>query len=388
MEIIFKLFIKDKDNTENIKVRNDYGKLSGTAGICLNVCLFIIKLIAGMITTSISVMADAFNNLSDAGASIITLIGFKMAEKPADEDHPFGHGRIEYISSMFVSLAILLMGYELLKAAIGKIMNPQAVGFDVTSFVILLAAIIVKLWMFFFNRKIAEKISSAVVMATAKDSLSDCIATAGVLVGLLVSQLFNINIDGYIGLVIALFVLYTGFTTIRESTEPLLGTPPDKEFVKNIEETITSHEEALGIHDLIVHNYGPSKNIISVHVEVDSSSDLNVIHDKIDLMERELSVKYDCIATIHMDPVAVNDEQVNNLKEIAEKTVKEIDEKITIHDFRIVAGPTHTNLIFDAVLPYGFGMTNSQFKELANKKINEYDSSLFAVIDIDQAYIK
>ena len=388
MEFIFRLFVKDKDNTENIKVRNSYGKLSGTVGICLNICLFAIKLIAGLITASIGVMADAFNNLSDAGASIITLIGFKMSEKPADEDHPFGHGRIEYISSLFVSLAILLMGYELLKAAIGKIITPQAVSFNVTSFAILLSAVIVKLWMFFFNRKIAKKISSAVVMATAKDSLSDCISTTGVLAGLLISQLFDINIDGYIGLVIAVFVLYTGYTTIKDSTEPLLGTTPDAEFVKNIEETITSHDEALGIHDLIVHNYGPSKNIISVHVEVDSSSDLNVIHDKIDLMERELSVKYDCIATIHMDPVAVNDEKVNKLKEIAEKAVKEINEKITIHDFRIVSGPTHTNLIFDAVLPYGFNMTNNRFKELANEKINGYDSTLFAVIDIDQAYIK
>ncbi len=388
MEFIFRLFIKDKDNTESSKVRNNYGKFSGVVGICLNICLFLLKLGAGVITASISVMADAFNNLSDAGASIITLIGFKMSEKPADEDHPFGHGRIEYISSLFVSLAILLMGYELFKASLDKIINPQAVGFNVTSFAILLSAIIVKLWMYFFNRKIAKKISSAVVMATAKDSLSDCIATTGVLAGLLISQLFSINIDGYIGLVIALFVLYTGYTTIKESTEPLLGTPPDEEFVKNIEETITNHEEALGIHDLIVHNYGPSKNIISVHVEVDSQSDLNVIHDKIDLMERELSVKYDCIATIHMDPVAVNDEKVNRLKLVAEKTVKEINEKITIHDFRIVSGPTHTNLIFDAVLPYGMNMTNSQFKELANKKINEYDSTLFAVIDIDQAYIK
>lgn len=388
MEFIFRLFIKDKDNTESSKVRNNYGKFSGVVGICLNICLFLLKLGAGVITASISVMADAFNNLSDAGASIITLIGFKMSEKPADEDHPFGHGRIEYISSLFVSFAILLMGYELFKASLDKIINPQAVGFNVTSFAILLSAIIVKLWMYFFNRKIAKKISSAVVMATAKDSLSDCIATTGVLAGLLISQLFSINIDGYIGLVIALFVLYTGYTTIKESTEPLLGTPPDEEFVKNIEETITNHEEALGIHDLIVHNYGPSKNIISVHVEVDSQSDLNVIHDKIDLMERELSVKYDCIATIHMDPVAVNDEKVNRLKLVAEKTVKEINEKITIHDFRIVSGPTHTNLIFDAVLPYGMNMTNSQFKELANKKINEYDSTLFAVIDIDQAYIK
>ena len=388
MELIFKLFIKDKDNIKSDLVRNKYGQLSGSMGIILNSILFVIKLIAGIITSSISVMADAFNNLSDAGSSIITLVGFKISGKPADEDHPFGHGRMEYLCSLFVSVMILIMGYELLKASVTKIITPSEVETNVASFVILVVAIAIKFWMYLFNRKIAKKISSCAVMATAKDSVNDCLATAGVAVGLLISELFNVNVDGYIGLVIAIVVLYAGYSTIKESTEPLLGGYPDRELVENIEKTIMAHEEALGIHDLIVHNYGPSKNIISVHVEIDSLSDLNVIHDKIDLMERELSVKYDCLATIHMDPVAVNDEKVNTLKQVAEQIVKNIDDKITIHDFRIVAGPTHTNMIFDAVLPFEFRLTDNQFKEIVYEKINEYDSTLFAVIDIDKAYIK
>lgn len=388
MEFIFRLFIKDKDNVKSIAVRNKYGELSGTVGIILNCILFFVKLVAGIITSSISVMADAFNNLSDAGSSIITLIGFKISGKPADSDHPFGHGRVEYLCSLFVSVLIFIMGYELLKASITKIINPVEVETSIVSVVILVLAILIKLWMYLFNRKIAKKISSGAVMATAKDSVNDCLATTGVTAGLLISELFSINVDGYIGLIIAIFVLYSGYTTIKESTEPLLGGCPDRELVENIEKTIMAHSEALGIHDLIVHNYGPSKNIISVHVEVDSSCELNVIHDKIDLMERELSVKYDCVATIHMDPVAVNDERVNKLKKIAEETVQGINQKITIHDFRIVAGPTHTNVIFDAVLPFEFEMTDSQFKEYVNEKIKEYDNTLFAVIDIDKAYIK
>lgn len=388
MEFIFRLFIKDKDNVKSALVRSKYGQLSGLVGIILNFILFVIKLIAGIITSSISVMADAFNNLSDAGSSIITLIGFKISGKPADSDHPFGHGRVEYLCSLFVSVLIFIMGYELLKASVTKIIKPVKVETSLLSFVILAVAILVKLWMYLFNRKIAKKISSGAVMATARDSVNDCLATAGVTAGLVLSEFFSINTDGYIGLVIALFVLYSGYTTIKESTEPLLGGCPDRELVENIEKTITAHHEALGIHDLIVHNYGPSKNIISVHVEVDSSCDLNVIHDKIDLMERELAVKYNCVATIHMDPVAVNDERVNKLRKTAEEAVREINEKITIHDFRIVAGPTHTNMIFDAVLPFEFEMTDSKFKELVNEKIKEYDSTLFAVIDIDKAYIK
>ncbi len=388
MELIFKIFIKDKDNVESTKVRSKYGQLSGGMGIFLNCVLFIIKFIAGILTSSVGVTADAFNNLSDAGASIITLVGFKVSDKPADKDHPFGHGRMEYLCSLFVAVAILIMGYELLKASIGKIVNPEPVVFDAVSGAILVIAVMIKLWMYFFNRKISKKIASQAIMATAKDSMNDCIATTGVIAGLLLSKLLNINADGYIGLAIALFVLYSGYVTIKESTEPLLGTPPDKEFVENIEKTITAHEEALGIHDLIVHNYGHMKNIISVHVEVDSGCDLNVIHDKIDLMERELSSKFDCNATIHMDPVAVNDERVTKLKQLAEKIICEIDENVSIHDFRIVSGPTHTNMIFDAVVPFEFKMTHREFKELVNSKIQEYDSTLFTVIDIDQAYIK
>ncbi len=388
MELIFKLFIKDKDNVESAKVRSKYGQLSGATGIFLNCVLFVIKFVAGLITSSVGVMADAFNNLSDAGASIITLVGFKMAGKPADKDHPFGHGRMEYLCSLFVSVAILIMGYELLKASFDKILHPSKVEIDVLSSVILVVAVLIKLWMFFFNRKISKKISSQAMMAIAKDSMNDCIATSGVIAGLLASQLFHIEVDGYIGLIIAGFVLYSGYTMIKESTEPLLGTPPDRQFVENIEKTILAHEEALGIHDLIVHNYGPLKNIVSVHVEVDSRCDLNVIHDKIDLMEREISSKFECVTTIHMDPVAVNDEKVNHLKKLAEEKILEIDENITIHDFRIVSGPTHTNMIFDAVLPFEFDMTNREFKELVNKKIQEYDSTLFAVIDIDEVYIK
>ena len=387
MDLLFRIFIKNHANTSDEKVRQNYGILGSITGIVLNMMLFAAKMVAGILTQSIGIIADAINNLSDAGSSIITFIGFRLSSKPADHDHPFGHGRFEYISALFVSMVILLMGFELCKSSIGKIFAPQDIGFSVVSVIILAAAILTKGWMYLFNRKIGLTINSQSMIAGAKDSLSDTIATFAVLMSLVVSKIFSINIDGYIGLAVSLFILYTGVITLKDSMSPLLGGTPDEEMVRQIESTILAHEEIVGIHDLIVHNYGPTRFMMSVHAEVPASSDILKIHDTIDIIEREIANKFECDAVIHMDPIETDNQTITDARELVNGIVSDISEQLSMHDFRMVSGDTHTNLIFDLVVPFGFEMNSKELTELIQERVFEHDKTYYVVITIDKNYV-
>lgn len=387
MNFLFKLFIKDYKNIENAEVRRKYGELGSTTGIILNILLFIFKALAGVLTKSISIIADAFNNLSDAGSSIITLIGFRLSDKPADNHHPFGHGRFEYISALFVSVLILYMGLELGKSSFDKIINPEMTSFDITSVVILISAILVKGWMYLFNRKIGKTINSQPLIAGAKDSLCDSLATTVVLISVFISKIFDINIDGYAGLAISAFILYTGATSIKDAISPLLGDTPDSELVDDIADTVLSHKEITGIHDLIIHNYGPTRFMLSLHAEVPANCNILSIHDTIDIIEKELSAKFGCDAVIHMDPVETDNETINSAKEALNSIITDISDELTMHDFRMVSGDTHTNLIFDVVVPFGFHINEKELKELIQQKVFNYNTTYYVVITIDKKFI-
>ncbi len=386
-DLLIKLFIKNHENISDESVRRRYGILGGSVGIVFNLVLFVLKIIAGLLSASIAMLADALNNLSDAGASVIALVGFKMSGKPADKDHPFGHGRIEYISALLVAIVILLMGYELIQSSISKIIEGSISQFNITSIIILCIAIVIKLWMFLFNRYIGKKIDSPASLATAKDSLSDVAATAVILLGALLSKFANINIDGYLGVLVSLFILYAGYSTIKDALTPLLGEPPAKEMVEEIEKTVMAHEGVIGIHDLIIHNYGPARFMISLHAEVPSNGNVLTLHDTIDLIEKQLSTKFDCDAVIHMDPVETDNAVINTAKAFITEIIAEISPELSIHDFRMVTGPTHTNLIFDMVVPYNFSLKNEQLSALVQEKLLAYNETYFAVISFDNKYI-
>lgn len=384
--LLSKFFINDYKNYKDLTVRRNYGILGSITGIFLNICLFIGKYFAGVISGSIAITADAFNNLSDAGSSIITLLGFKLSSKKPDPDHPFGHGRIEYLSGLGVSVIILFMGYELIKSSIEDIIHPKLIDTGNISIIILLCSILVKLYMFFYNRKIGKKISSTAMKATALDSLTDSIATFVVLLSMLLLRFADINIDGYSGIVVALFILYAGFNSAKDTISPLLGQAPEPEFVEQIEKIVMAHDEILGIHDLVVHDYGPGRVMISLHGEVSGDGDIFVIHDLIDRIENELNEKLNCEAVIHMDPVAVNDEQVKEMKLKTSELVKQINKEITIHDFRMVTGPTHTNIIFDAVVPHDLSITDKEVKEKIQNLVHETYDNFYAVVKIDKLF--
>lgn len=385
--LLIKFFIKDHENISDESVRRRYGILGGIVGIVLNLVLFAFKIIAGLLSASIAMLADALNNLSDAGASVIALVGFKMSGKPADKDHPFGHGRIEYISALLVAIVILLMGYELIQSSISKIIEGSVSQFNMTSVIILCAAIVIKFWMFLFNRYIGKRIDSPASLATAKDSLSDAAATAVILLGALLSKFANINIDGYLGVLVSLFILYAGYSTIKDALTPLLGEPPAKEMVDEIEKTVMAHDGIIGIHDLIIHNYGPARFMISLHAEVPSNGDVLTLHDTIDLVEKQLSTKFDCDAVIHMDPVETDNAVINSTKAFITEIISGISPELSIHDFRMVTGPTHTNLIFDMVVPYNFSLKNEELSTLVQEKLLAYNDTYFAVISFDNKYI-
>lgn len=386
--ILISLFIKDKDNIKHAKVRNAYGILGGVIGILCNVFLFAGKFFAGIITGAISITADAFNNLSDAASSIITLAGFYMAGKPADEDHPFGHGRMEYVSGLIVALAILLMGVELLKSSVSKILHPEPITFQMISIVILVVSILVKFWMALFNRKIGEKIQSETMKATATDSLNDCISTTAVLGGMLIFRFFGYNLDGFIGIFVACFVLWGGFEAVKDTMNPLLGETPDPELVKNIEEMVLRHKMVMGVHDMIVHDYGPGRRIVSLHAEVPANIDILEAHDMIDHIEMRLMQEYHCEATIHMDPVVTDDEETLKTKQRVEELIHTYDETLSIHDFRMVTGKTHTNVIFDMVIPYGKEYHVKQIvKDIREMIHREMPNQHFAVIKVDRSMV-
>lgn len=382
--LLANIFIKNQSDTKNPAVRQAYGILCGAVGIFLNLCLFVGKFITGAVSNSIAITADAFNNLSDAGSSIITLIGFKMAGQKPDPHHPFGHGRIEYISGLLVSVIILLMGVELLKSSVSKILHPEMPDFSPAVIVVLLASILVKSYMFLYNRKLGRKLDSAAMAATATDSLSDTIATSAVLAATLIGHYANLAIDGWCGMLVGLFICYAGYSAARDTISPLLGQAPEPEFVRQINDIVMAHEEILGIHDLIVHNYGPGRVLISLHAEVPADGNFLALHDKIDIIEHELRDVLNCHAVIHMDPVCAGDEETNRLKALVKGYLKEISETLTMHDFRIVAGPTHTNLIFDVVTPYDFSLSDDDLVKLIQEKIRKDNPNYFAVIEVDK----
>lgn len=385
--LLAKIFIKNAEDTANPKVRQAYGVLTGVVGILLNILLFAGKFVAGTISKSISITADAFNNLSDAGSSFVTLIGFKLAGAKPDPEHPFGHGRIEYVAGLVVSGVILLMAFELIRDSIDKIIHPQKVEFSVLAAVILLVSILVKIYMYLYNSSISKKIESAAMKATAIDSLSDTLATTVVLAASVIAHFTGLQIDGYCGVLVGLFIFYAGFSAAKETLDPLLGQPPEEEFVERIEEIVMSYDLVQGIHDLVVHNYGPGRVMISLHAEVPAEEDILEIHDMIDIIENELGEKLNCEAVIHMDPLVTQDERVNELKHEVAQVVSGLDEEVTMHDFRTVIGPTHTNLLFDVVLPYRYEMSDEEVKEEIQKRVQEHlGNEYFTVIQIDRPY--
>lgn len=381
-----RLFIKNHEDTHNPFVRQSYGILCGMAGIFFNLLLFAGKALAGILSNSIAITADAFNNLSDAGSSIVTLIGFKMSGQEPDTHHPFGHGRIEYLTGLIVSGIILLMAVELLKNSVDKILHPQTLTYNPIVIVILLASIFVKLYMHLYNKSIAQKIDSIAMMATAADSLSDTMATTVVLIATLVDHFTGFHIDGWCGILVGLFICFAGINAAKDTINPLLGQPPEKEFVNEIEKIVLSHEEILGIHDLIVHNYGPGRVMISLHAEVSASGDILALHDTIDNAERQLQNELKCDAVIHMDPIVTDDEQVNELREMVVAIVGEISPNLGLHDFRVVKGPTHTNIIFDVLVPFRFKMSDSQIRSFIDSRIKKLNPSYFTVINIDKNF--
>ncbi len=387
-DLIVKTFIKDKDNIANPKVRGQYGILSGCVGIAVNVILCLAKFLVGTVTNSIAITADAVNNLSDAGSSAVTVFGFKMSGKPADADHPFGHGRIEYITAMVVSFIVLFMGFQLGMQSVDKIKNPEDVTFNLVGAIVIGITIFGKLWLALFNRKLGKKINSPAMTAVVADSLSDIAATSVTLIALVLSNFFpNLHIDGWLGIIVACFVLKAGFEIFKETLGALIGEPPTKETVKELEEKIMSYEHVAGIHDLILHNYGPDRFFGSVHAEMPSDIDVMIGHDIIDNIERDIQLKMGIQLTIHYDPIEVNNKRVNELRYVAESAVKRIDERLTIHDFRVVEGPTHTNLIFDVVIPHKFTLNNDELMAEISSQVSNYDPKFFCVMNVEHSFV-
>lgn len=383
--LLSRLFIKDSQNYENSEVRGKYGFLCSVTGIVLNLLLFAAKMLAGFLANSVSVLADAFNNLSDAGSSLVTLFGFKAASKKADSDHPFGHGRYEYIAGLVVSVLIVVMGVEFIKSSVTKI----ASGVDDTRFTLVTAgilalSILVKVYIFVFNKGVGKKISSPALLATGTDALSDCIATFAIIVSALISHFSDFAADGWCGLIVSFMIIAAGLNAARETINPLLGQPPSKEFVEKVEEILMAHDEIVGIHDLVVHDYAPGHIMISVHAEISDKSDIVEAHELIDNVEREISEKLCCEAVIHMDPISTDDERVNLVKQKVCEVLLGIHEDVTIHDFRMVDGNTLTNLIFDIVVPFDVKMDADQIKAETDRLVKTIDKKYNAVVDVDR----
>ena len=387
VDFLVKTFISRPEDWEDPEIRQRYGLLTGGVGICLNLLLSLGKFLAGLITGSIAITADAFNNLSDAGSSVVTLVGFHMAAKKADDDHPFGHGRMEYISGLIVAAAILLVGVELAKSSLEKILHPEDITLSWVSVGILCAAILVKLWMFYFNRTLGKRIDSAAMCATAADSLSDVAATSAVLLGTLVGGFTGLHIDGWVGILVAVFILRAGWGAAKDTLDPLLGQSPDPTLVHAIEKTVMAHELVTGIHDLIIHDYGPGRSMLSLHAEVPMDADMLAVHDVIDDIERELKEKFHIEAVIHMDPIATKDPRTNEMKTRVAGLVREIDPDMTIHDFRMTQGPHHQNLIFDVVVPHSCDLTDEEVKARIAGRMGELPGGpYFAVVSVDRSY--
>ena len=382
---LVKTFVKRPEDTDDERVRYTYGRLAGAAGLTANVLLFAAKLAIGALSGSVAILADAFNNLSDAGSSIVTLVGFKLSSAPPDAEHPFGHGRMEYLSALGVAALIMAAGFELFLSAVDKIRHPALPEFGVLTIVVLALAIAVKLWMALFYKKIGNTIRSEALKASCADSRNDVICTGVVLLTSLIGWLSGVAIDGYVGLLVALFVIWSGFTVIKETVSPLLGQAPDPEMVQDIKNTVMAHPGIIGVHDLMIHNYGPGRLVLSLHAEVSCHEDMMRSHDLIDCVERELSRKYRAIACIHMDPVDSGNEEVEALKITVETILEDIDPRLTMHDFRVVFGETHTNLIFDVVAPFDFKDEASVKAEL-QRRVTVVNPQLFTVVTLEHSF--
>ena len=384
--LLARIFMKNEADATPAEKRQAYGTLCSAAGIALNLLLSAGKFFAGTVSGSIAITADAANNLSDAGSSVVTLLGFRLGGQKADKDHPFGHGRFEYLSGLAVAMLIVLMGFELGKSSLDKILHPQPVEAGWLPVVILCASIAVKLYMYSYNRAYGKRFVSTAMEATATDCLSDCVSTATVLLATLVAMFTDLQIDGWCGILVAVFIFWSGLKAGKETLDPLLGTPPDREYVEQIRKLVMAHEEVVGIHDLVVHDYGPGRCMISLHAEVSSAGNVLEIHDTIDNIEKELGENLGCAAVIHMDPIVVDDGITEETKKKVAMLVRCIDETITIHDFRMVAGPTHTNLIFDAVVPFGFHHSDEDVRRRIELAVRALDENYRTVVTVERSY--
>lgn len=385
---LFKTFIKNHEDIKNPKVRDDYGKFAGIVGIISNAILCVMKILIGLVSGSIAIVADGINNLADGASSIITFIGFKLASMPEDEEHPYGHARIEYLAGMAVSVMILMVGFELGKSSVDKIFNPTPLEFSWTVVIVLLVAIAIKVWQAVFNISTGKKINSLALIATGTDSRNDVISTIVVLAGVLIGHFFNVQIDGILGLAVAAFIFWSGITLIKETISPLLGEAPDDEIVQQIHEMALKYNGVLGIHDLVVHNYGPGKVFASIHIEVDAAVDVMESHDMVDLIEKDIASSLNIVITAHMDPIDTKNPNREPLSHIIVKTIADTEGVLSYHDLRIVPGKTHTNVIFDLVLSPECRTCRNELKELFAKKIAEYDPNYLCVIDFDINYVK
>lgn len=388
--ILIKLFVKNGENTKSNAVRNAYGNLGSIVGIVMNILLCVMKISVGLITASLSILADGFNNLADMGSSIITMIGFKLASKPADRDHPFGHGRIEYISAFVVAFLIMVMGFELLTSSVKTLINGEASPvYSTVSIVILAVSIAIKLWLYLFNKKIGKIIDSSALVATAKDSLNDCISTGAILIAAIITNLISLpfNLDAVMAAGVSLFILWSGFSSAKDTLDEILGGPPDEQLIKDISDTVLSFDEFNGIHDLIVHNYGPGRQFASVHVEVPQDTDIVACHEKIDICEKIVGEKLGINLVIHMDPIDTDNEAVATARKMMTDVLKEIDPKLSLHDFRMTpAANTRTNLIFDVVIPSHLALSEKQLDEIICQKANEIDKTYVCVITYDHDF--
>ena len=387
INLLIKLFTKNNTDYYDAKVRGKLASLAGGVGITLNVLLFIGKLTLGLVAASVAIIADAFNNITDAGSAIIALIGFRLAAKPVDKEHPLGHGRMEYVTGFIVDMVIVLVGFELFKSSVDKIVNPVLPTVGIVTLILLGVAILVKLWLFFFYRKIANLIQSSSLKAAAFDSLSDCVATTVVLISALVAKAWGVAIDGWAGILVAAFILYTGIKAAKETIDLLLGSPPDPKFIDEIYAFCKGYHSIVGIHDVMVHDYGVGRQIVSFHAEVPSDSDINIAHEEVDQLERDMHEKFGCIVTVHLDPIVVDDPLVNELRALADATAKTVNEHFSIHDFRMTKGETKINLIIDLVLPADCPMSAADAEKAVAERIKAQRPECSCVIRAEYPFV-
>lgn len=386
-DFLCRIFVKNSENTKDPAVRESYGKLAGVVGIISNAILCAAKILVGIISGSIAIIADGINNLADASSSVITLAGFKLASMPEDEEHPYGHARIEYISGMIVSVLIVVVGVELIKSSASKILHPSPLEFSWSVVIVLAAAILLKIWQALFNIRVGKKIHSVALAATGADSRNDEISTSAVLISIIIGKFTGLQIDGYMGVLVALFIIWSGISLIKETMSPLLGEAPDEDLVNAIAEMAMSYDGVLGLHDLVVHNYGPGKIFASIHIEVDAGSDLMEIHDMVDNIENEISKKLHILLTAHMDPIRINDPVVARMTELTNSILPQLPGVSNIHDLRVVPGPTHTNIIFDVVINPGCKMTYKEIQEIFSRAVKKENDNYFVVINFDKNYV-